>query len=81
MHTTVNAIHGRVEIQAMRRDDQRWQSEFRYLPNDGPPTDWMPAYPAEGFVSEGMALGAAILLGKQIAESFATPLSPEHTQR
>ena len=73
MHTTVNATHGRVEVKATRREDLRWESEFRYLPNGRPPTDWMPAYPAEGFVNEGMALSAAILLGKQIAEGFATP--------
>ena len=69
METTVKAKYGRVEVRTMQRNDHRWASEFRYIPNNGAPSEWFESYAPEGFVSVGMALSAGILLGKQAAES------------
>ncbi|MRT00787.1 hypothetical protein GJQ57_19265 [Ralstonia pickettii] len=71
METTVTAKLGRVEVRTAQRSDHRWASEFRYIPNGGPPSDWTEAYAPEGFVSVGMALSAGILLGKDAAENRA----------
>lgn len=72
MEATVKAKNGRVEIRAERRSDDRWSSEYRYVPNRGEPSEWTSAYSPEGFISVGMALGAAILLGREAAEGIAT---------
>ena len=70
MHTTVNAKNGWIEINAVRGDDARWRSELRYVSKKGAPTGWMPASTSEGFHSAGIALCAAILLGKHLAEEI-----------
>lgn len=71
MKLTINAKNGQVEIRTQQRADHRWASEFRYVPKGGAPSDWTPACSPEGFVTDGMALSAAILLGKQTAEDMA----------
>ncbi|NWK44862.1 hypothetical protein [Ralstonia pickettii] len=70
MQTKIQVKGGEVEVKAARRESDRWESEFRYVPAKGAATDWMPAYSPEGFMSEAMALTAAILLGRQIAEGI-----------
>ncbi|CAJ0808768.1 hypothetical protein LMG19083_04769 [Ralstonia psammae] len=70
MELIVKAQKGHVEIRTRRRTDGRWASEFRYAPTGRAPLEWTSACAVEGFVTEGMALSAAILLGKQTAESF-----------
>jgi len=72
METIVKAKNGHIEIQTKQRNDNRWASAFRYVPHQGPPSDWIAASSPEGFVTEGMALSAAILLGKETAEQIAT---------
>jgi len=72
MEITVKAKSGAIDIRTERRADNRWASQYRYVPAKGSPTDWAPACSPEGFISEGMALSAAILLGKQAAEESAT---------
>ncbi|CAJ0716640.1 hypothetical protein LMG6871_01861 [Ralstonia edaphis] len=72
MELVVKALKGQVEIRTQRRSDGRWASEFRYVRTGRAPLDWMSACSPEGFVTEGMALSAAILLGKQTAEETAS---------
>ena len=72
MELTIKANKGIVEIRASQRADNRWASEYRYVPNHGAPSDWKSASSPEGFVSVGMAMSAAILLGKHHAEERAT---------
>ena len=74
MELVVKAHTGHVEIHTQRRSDGRWASEFRYVPKGGAPLEWRSACSPEGFVTEGMALSAAILLGKQTAEEVNPPL-------
>lgn len=76
MELIVKAKSGHVEVRTRHRLDHRCDSEFRYVPDGGPPTDWMPVSAPEGFVTEGMALSAAILLGKQVAEGIAPAMTP-----
>lgn len=71
METTVKAKRGAIDVRTERRADSRWASQYRYVPSGGSPTDWTSACSPEGFISEGMALSAAILLGKQAAEEEA----------
>ena len=71
METIVKAKHGHLEIQTKQRNNNRWASAFRYVPHHGPPSEWTSASSPEGFVTEGMALSAAILLGKETAEQIA----------
>ena len=71
METIVKAKHGHLEIQTKQRNNNRWASAFRYVPHQGSPSDWIAASSPEGFVTEGMALSAAILLGKETAEQIA----------
>ena len=70
METIVKAKHGQIEIRT-KQQNGRWASEFRYAPHQGPPSEWTSACSPEGFVTEGMALSAAILLGKKTAEQLA----------
>ena len=72
MELIIKARKGHVEIRTQRRTDGRWASEFRYAPSGRAPLEWKSACSPEGFVTEGMALSAAILLGKQTAEDFTT---------
>lgn len=72
METTVKAKGGAIYVRTERRADNRWASQYRYVPSRGSPTDWTSACSPEGFISEGMALSAAILLGKQTAEESVT---------
>ena len=74
MELVVKAQKGHVEIRTQRRYDGRWTSEFRYVPSGQAPLDWRSSCSPEGFVTEGMALSAAILLGKQTAEEASPPL-------
>ncbi|MCT7319053.1 hypothetical protein N5I87_23800 [Ralstonia sp. CHL-2022] len=74
MELVVKAQGGHVEIRTQRRSDGRWASEFRYVPNSRAPLEWKSSCSPEGFVTEGMALSAAILLGKQTAEEASPPL-------
>lgn len=71
METIVKAKNGHLEIQTKQGNNHRWASAFRYVPHQGRPSDWTPASSPEGFVTEGMALSAAILLGKDTAEHIA----------
>ncbi|MFV8530697.1 hypothetical protein [Ralstonia pseudosolanacearum] len=71
MELIVAAKTGHVVIRTARRPDCRWTSEFQVMPKHGAPLGWRSACASEGFVSEGMALSAAILLGKQTAEELA----------
>jgi hypothetical protein len=71
MELTVKAENGHVEIRTERRADNRWASEYRYVPNHGSPSEWTSASSPEGFISVGMAMSAAILLGKHAAEERA----------
>ena len=41
-----------------------WLGEFRFVPKQGVPLNWTPAFSPEGFLTEGMALSAAILQGR-----------------
>lgn len=70
METTVGAKNGKVEVRTQRRSDERWGSEFRYVPSRGKPSEWMQVNQPEGFVSVGMALSAAILMGRHAAEEI-----------
>lgn len=72
METTIKAKTGRLEIRTQRRPDNRWGSEFRFVPARGTPSDWTPAFSPEGFVTEGMALSAAILQGRQATDVTAS---------
>lgn len=72
MEITVKAKNGTIDVRTERRADNRWASQYRYVPSKGSPTDWESTCSPEGFISEGMALSAAILLGKQAAEEAAT---------
>ncbi|MEV8473124.1 hypothetical protein [Ralstonia sp. UNC404CL21Col] len=76
MELIVKAKSGHVEVRTHRREGQRCDSEFRYVPEGASPTEWMPASSPEGFITEGMALSAAILLGKQVAEDLAPIAAP-----
>ncbi|AMP39074.1 hypothetical protein CJO78_05470 [Ralstonia solanacearum] len=69
----VRAKHGAVEVRTSRRPDNRWESEYRFLPEGGAATEWRSAGVPEGFVTEGMALSAAILLGRMSADDQTTP--------
>lgn len=71
MEMTVTAKTGYVEIRTERRTDNRWASQLRYVPDHGPTSGWTSACSPEGFVSEGMALSAAILLGKKSVEELS----------
>jgi hypothetical protein len=64
METTIKAKNGYIEIRTARRPDNRWVGEFRFVPKQGVPLNWTPAFSPEGFVTEGMALSAAILQGR-----------------
>ena len=68
MELVIKAQKGHIEIRTQRRSDGRWASEFRYVPKGRALQEWKSACSPEGFVTEGMALSAAILLGKQTAE-------------
>ena len=70
MEIAVKAKSGHVEIRTERRTDNRWASEYRYVPDHGHPSEWTSACSPEGFISDGMAMSAAILLGKHAAEAF-----------
>lgn len=71
MELAVKAKNGHVEIRTARRTDNRWASEYRYVPDHhGVPSDWTSACSPEGFLSDGMAMSAAILLGKHAVEAF-----------
>jgi hypothetical protein len=72
MLITVNARDGRVEVRMAQRADHRWESEYRYLPTSGSNTDWAKVVTPEGFVSIGMALTAAVLVGRQYADAEAS---------
>ena len=74
MELIVKAQKGHVEIRTQRRADGSWASEFRYAPTGRAPSEWKSACSPEGFVTEGMALSAAILLGKQTAEEGTAAL-------
>ncbi|CAJ0704340.1 MULTISPECIES: hypothetical protein [Ralstonia] len=74
MELIVKAQRGHVEIRTQRRTDGRWASEFRYAPTGRAPLEWQSACSPEGFITEGMALSAAILLGKQTAEETSASL-------
>lgn len=65
----VNAKRGAVEVRTNRRSDNRWESAYRLLGGSGLTTEWRSAGVPEGFVTEGMALSAAILLGRMAAEN------------
>lgn len=67
----VKAKHGAVEVRATRRPDNRWEGAYRVLVEGGSATEWHSAGMPEGFVTEGMALSAAILLGRMAAEAAA----------
>lgn len=71
MELIVAAKTGHIVVRTERRSNCRWASEFQFVPKHGAPSDWQSACASEGFVSEGMALSAAILLGKQAAEEVA----------
>ncbi|WP_247362019.1 hypothetical protein [Ralstonia pseudosolanacearum] len=68
METTVKAKRGAIDVRTERRADNRWASQYRFVPNGGCPCEWTPAFSPEGFLTEGMALTAAILQGKLAAE-------------
>ncbi|MGD7095882.1 hypothetical protein [Ralstonia pseudosolanacearum] len=69
----IKARHGAVEVRTARRPDNRWESEYRLLPQGSSATEWHTAGVPEGFVTEGMALSAAILLGRMAADGQTTP--------
>ena len=69
----VRAKRGAVEVRTVHRTDSRWDSEYRFLPEGGTATEWRPAGVPEGFVTEGMALSAAILRGRMSAENETSP--------
>lgn len=71
METTIKAKTGRLEIRTERRPDNRWGSKFRLVPKQGAPLDWTATFSPEGFVTEGMALSAAVLQGKLAADESA----------
>ncbi|WP_104656722.1 hypothetical protein [Ralstonia insidiosa] len=68
----VKAKHGAVEVRTTRRSANRWESAYRILVDGGPASEWHSAGVPEGFVTEGMALSAAILLGRMSAEEPVT---------
>ena len=68
MDVTVNAKNGNVEVRGTRRGDGRWEGLYRYVPNSGEPTDWYSAALPEGFVAPGIAISAAIFVGRSYAE-------------
>jgi len=68
MQISVKTGHGQVEVHTARRTDKRWSSDYRYVPHHGTPTEWTSAYSPEGFLSEGMALNAGILMAKELAQ-------------
>ncbi|MBA9845643.1 hypothetical protein D7S78_23795 [Ralstonia pickettii] len=72
MQTTVKAKNGTVEVRTARRTDNRWESEYRFIPCTGKTTEWNHAGVPEGYVSLGMALSAGILLGRLMAEDLAS---------
>ncbi|WP_426400902.1 hypothetical protein ACN9M1_26595 (plasmid) [Ralstonia sp. R-29] len=67
----VKAKHGAVEVRTTRRSDNRWEGAYRVLVDGGSATEWQCAGVPEGFVTEGMALSAAILLGRMSADAAA----------
>lgn len=67
----VKAKHGAVEVRTTRRSDNRWESAYRIRGDGGSATEWHSADVPEGFVTEGMALSAAILRGRMAAEEAA----------
>jgi hypothetical protein len=71
MEHIVAAKTGHVVVRTARRADNRWASEYCVVPKHGSPSSWQSACASEGFISEGMALSAAIMLGKQAAEEVA----------
>lgn len=71
MELIVAAKNGHIVVRTARRADCSWTSEYRYVPKDGPSSEWQSACASEGFISEGMALSAAIMLGKHAAEEVA----------
>lgn len=68
MGVTVNAKNGSVEVRVIRRSDGRWDGLYRYAPDSGEPTDWYSAAMPEGFVTPGIAISAAIFVGRSYAE-------------
>ena len=65
----VKAKHGAVEVRTKRRPDSRWEGAYRVLVDGGSATEWQCAGVPEGFVTEGMALSAAIMLGRMSADA------------
>lgn len=70
MDVTVSVKDGNVEVRVTRRRDGRWDGVYRYVPNRGKPTDWCSAAMPEGFVTPGIAISAAIFVGRSYAEKL-----------
>ncbi|MCO5396956.1 hypothetical protein [Ralstonia soli] len=68
MDVTVTAKNGYVEVRVTRRRDGRWDGLYRYVSNRGKSTDWHSAAMPEGFVTPGIAISAAIFVGRSYAE-------------
>ena len=68
----VKAKHGAVEVRTTRRSDNRWEGAYRVLVDGGSATEWHYAGVPEGFVTEGMALSAAVMVGRMAAEASAS---------